>query len=429
MTKNLPSVRNRLKFHQDRRLMLKRLALASGALLAEQTISPTVLAGSSGEAEWARVKAAYPPCSPHLNLNNAALSPQPRIVEETLFRAHRFADHEPDVNMWDNLDDTRGATKRKLAAMVDCDPLELGLNRNSTEGLCTFIFGIGLKAGDEVLLSEWDYDSMRHAWEQRRRRDGIVIRWVRFDLMDDDDAIVEAYRQSITARTKVMHLTHVVHYTGRVLPVQQLCSIAKAHEVQTIVDAAQSFAQMPISFRQIDCDYLAVSLHKWLCAPFGTGMIVIRASRLNTLWPLIAPYDEDPKGIERFEHWSLGTYSSPSEFAIQSAIDFHNTLGTAKIHQRLRELSRYWTRAASDIKGFRMHTPLETQNLNAVTAFSIDGLSVESIEKRLAVDHKIQVKLRRQHSLACVRVSPQVYILKDELDRFVSALREVAKSA
>ena len=423
-------VREGSNFDPERRMMLKSLALASGTLLTDQAISPPALAeGASGEAEWARVKAAYPSCSPYLNLNNAALSPQPRIVEETLFRAHRFADHEPDVNMWDNLDNARDETKRKLAAMADCDPSELGFNRNSTEGLCTFIFGIGLKPGDEVLLAEWDYPSMRHAWEQRRRRDGIVIRWVRYDLMDDDETIVGAYKKAITSRTKVMHLTHVIHYTGRVLPVQELCSIANAHDIQTIVDAAQSFAQMPLSFRQMDCDYLAVSLHKWLCAPFGTGMIIIRASRLESLWPLIAPYDDDVTGIARFEHWSLGTYSSPSEFAIQSAIEFHNSIGTGKVHARLQQLSRYWVGAAADIKGFKMHTPLDTPNLNAVTAFSIDGVSVESIEKRLAADHKIQVKFRRQHSLACVRVSPQIYILKRELDRFVSALRQVAKPA
>lgn len=417
-------------FSENRRVMLKGLALAGGALLAEHAIPPPALAAQeSGEAQWIRIKQAYPACRPRLNLNNAALSPQPRVVEDTVFKAYRFADHEPDVNMWDNLDNARTETKRKLAAMADCDPSELGLNRNSTEGLCTFIFGVDLKAGDEVLLAEWDYPSMRHAWEQRRRRDGVAIRWVHYDLMDEDEAIIEAYQKAITPRTKVMHLTHLVHYTGRVLPVQQLCAIAKAHGIQTIVDAAQSFAQMPISFRQMDCDYLAVSLHKWLCAPFGTGMIIVRSSRLASLWPLIAPFDDDPKGIERLEHWSLGTYSSPSEFGIQSAIDFHNSIGTRRIQARLQELSRYWVQAASDIKGFKIHTPMETANLNAVTAFSIDGLSVETIEKRLATEHNIQVKLRRQHSLACVRVSPQIYILKSDLDRFVAALREVARTA
>ena len=112
-------------------------------------------------------------------------------------------------------------------------------------------------------------------------------------------------------------------------------------------------------------------------------MIIVKASRLDSLSPLIAPFDDDPKGIERFEHWSLGTYSSPSEFAIQSAIDFHNSIGTAKIRARLQELSRYWVQAASDIKGFRDAHPMDTPNLNAVTAFSIAGLSVETIEKRL----------------------------------------------
>lgn len=380
------------------------------------------------EAAWAQVKAAFAPSMPLMNLNNAGVSPQPLVVQDEFIKAYRFANGEPDVNMWETLDANRGRTKEKLAALADCKVEEIALNRNSTEGLCTAIYGIDLQRGDEVLMSDWDYDSMRQAWEQRARREGVVICKVVFDLMDPDDAIVEAYRRSITPRTKVMHLTHMTHYTGRVLPIKRLCAIATERGIQTIVDAAQSFAQVPLSFRDLNCDYLAASLHKWLCAPFGTGLLVVKTERIEKLWPLMAPLSGAAKGIAKIDGWNLGTYSSPAEHVIEHAIDFHNAIGGKAIHARLQGLSRYWIERAQGLRGFKLHTPLESPDLGAVTLSSLAGRTAEDVEKQLRERHRIRVRFRRQGTLSGIRVSPHIYTLKSDLDRFVKALGEVAAS-
>lgn len=155
-------------------------------------------------------------------------------MQDTFIRMHRFANEHPEVNMWEILDENRARTKEKLAALVGCSTDEIALNRNSTEGLCTAIYGTDLDAGDEVLLSDWDYDSIRHAWEQRAQRDGIVVRKIEFDLMDSDDQIIAAYNKAVTPRTKVAHLTHMVHYTGRVLPVAALCRLCRERGIITM---------------------------------------------------------------------------------------------------------------------------------------------------------------------------------------------------
>jgi selenocysteine lyase/cysteine desulfurase len=386
-------------------------------------------AGASVEPDWDKVRKSYPTQCPLLNLNNAGVGPSPLVVQEAVIEAYRFANGEPDVNMWQGLDYSRAETKTKLAALVDCDAPEIALNRNSTEGLCTAIFGIELEPADEVVLSEWDYPSTRHAWLRRMKREGIVVRPVDFGLLDDDEAVIAAYANAVTSRTKVMHLTHMLHWTGRVLPIERLCALARQCGVQTIVDAAQSFAQIPFSFRKIGCDFLATSLHKWLGAPFGTGMLIVNASRIHDTWPLLAPFESDPQGIEKFDHWNLGTYCSPLESAIAPAVDFHNSIGTARVHARLRELSLHWITQASDIHGFKMHTPLDSSNLGAVTLFSINGVSADAIQQRLRDDHGISVRLRQQGTLTGVRVSPHLYTRKSELDRFVEALRQVGHTA
>jgi selenocysteine lyase/cysteine desulfurase len=381
---------------------------------------------ASDEVFWSAVRRAYPPQGNLLNLNNAGVSPAPLTVQERVIENYRCANRHPDVNMWETLDSSRMRTKAKLAALVDCDVAEIALNRNSSEGLCTAIFGMELRSGDEVLVSEWDYASMRNSWEQRAQREGVRVVQVPFGVMDTDDAIANAYADAITPRTRAMHITHMLHFTGRIMPVERLCALARQHDIQTVVDAAQSFAQVPFSFRELDCDFLAVSLHKWLCAPIGTGMLLVRASRIGTTWPLFGSFDEQPIGIAKFEHWNLGTYCSFIENAIETAVDFHNDIGTHRIHARLRELSRHWIECATDIPGFRLHTPIDTPNLAAVTLFSIDGMDAVTIEERLRSEHAIRVRSRRQGALAGVRVSPHIYTAKSELESFVAALRSVA---
>jgi len=421
----------------ERREFLLQAAAAGSALFARSSLSgASVNSAASGvgsatdqEALWRRVRAAYSFSPQLLNLNNAGVSPQPRVVQDGLIRAYRFANELPDVNMWEVLDATRLRTKQKLARLADCAAEEIALNRNATEGLCTVIYGLSLSPGDEVVISDWDYQSLRHAWQQRATREGIVLRSVDFPVNADDDTIIAAYRRAITPRTKVLYLTHVVHYTGAVTPVAQLCEVARAVGIQTIVDAAQSFAQYPVSFRSIGCDYLAVSLHKWLCAPFGTGMLIVRKSRIEPLWPLLAPFDDPARGIARLDGSALGTYSSPAEHAIEAAIDFHNEIGSELIHRRLHELSRYWIEAARDIPGFELQTPLSDASPTAVVTFSIKQLRADDLEAALRSRHAIHVLARHRGSFSGVRVSPHIYTEKAELDRFVRALHAVAAAA
>ena len=408
----------------DRRLVLKGLmATTAGVLLAP----PAARCDEPGD--WARVRAAFTPSQHILNLNNAGVSPQPKIVQEAMVRAYRFANELPDVNMWEVLDGDRERIKEKLSVIAGCMPREIAFNRNSTEGLSTAIFGIDLAPGDEVIVSDWDYPAMRHAWALRAKRHGIVIKPVSFDPMAEDDEIVSQYRMAVTPRTKVMHLTHMVHYTGRVLPVERLCAVAKdAGDIQTIVDAAQSFAQLPLSFERIGCDYLAVSLHKWLCAPFGTGMLIVRQSRFDALWPLLGPFTGDPHGVDKIDGENLGTYSSPAEHAIGTAVDFHTAIGTERVHDRLRYLSRYWIERASDVRGFTLHTPMSHPETAAITLFSINGLDAGTIEKRLRREHNIHVLTRNIHGLSGIRVSPHVYTNEADLERFAAALHHVART-
>lgn len=382
---------------------------------------------ADGEKFWEGVRAAYPTQQPLMNLNNAAVSPPPLVVEQAMIDAYRLISQNPDVNMWSKLDAALPSIKQQLAVLADCSPEEIALNRNSSEGLSTAIFGIPLKAGDEVLISAWDYPSVRAAWLQREQREGIKVVSVDFDLTDDDDTVFNAYEAALTPRTRVMQLTHMYHWNGRLLPARRLCELARSREIVTVVDGAQTFAQMPLSFRDLGCDYFVTSLHKWLGAPVGNGMLIVKQSRIDSTWPLLAPFDPPPLRIDKFDHWNLGTYNSAVQAGIAPAIRFHQEIGTSRIHARLQELTRYWTNLARDIPGFTLHTPLDTDALGAVSLFSIHNMDSRKVERELRETYRVHVKYREARHINGLRVSPHIYMLKSDLDFFVDTLKKIVK--
>jgi selenocysteine lyase/cysteine desulfurase len=195
-----------------------------------------------------------------------------------------------------------------------------------------------------------------------------------------------------------------------------------------VVDGAQTFAQMPLSFRELDCDYFITSLHKWLGAPVGNGMLIVRRDRIDSTWPLLGPFDLPPLQIDKFDHWNLGTYNSAIQAGIAPAIRFHTQIGTRVIHARLEELTRYWVDLAKDIPGLRLHTPLETDELGAVSLFSIDQCDARWVEQELRKTHQVHVKFRQIRHISGLRVSPSIYTQKSDLSRFVEELKQVVAS-
>ena len=118
--------------------------------------------------------------------------------------------------MWRILDQGREPLRKNLAKLAGCDAEEIAINRNSTEGLNNIIFGLDLKAGDEVVLTHYDYPNMMNAWKQREKRDGIKLNWIDFDFpIEDDKKIVDAFLAAFTEKTKVVHITHMINWNGQ----------------------------------------------------------------------------------------------------------------------------------------------------------------------------------------------------------------------
>jgi selenocysteine lyase/cysteine desulfurase len=376
---------------------------------------------------WARMAQAYTVSPNILNLNNGGVSPQPKVVQDAVDRYYHLSNEAPTYYMWQILDKGREPLRRKLADLAGVSPDELAIQRNTTEALGTFTWGIDMKAGDEIVMTKQDYPNMIHAWKQREQRQGVKINWINLTLpIENDEAVVKAYVEATTTKTKIWHITHLITWTGQILPAAKLCAEARKRSIISIVDAAHSFAHVDFKISDLNCDYLGTSLHKWLCAPFGTGMAYIKKDLIEKTWPIFPTDKPQSPDIKKFE--ALGTRSFAPEQAIGQAIDFHNAIGGKRKQERLHYLKKYWCEAVTKNPRVKLHISLKPEYSCALGTFSIDGLDVGDISSKLMADHQIHTVSIKWENVNAVRVTPHIYTTTKDLDRFVDAVAKIAAS-
>jgi selenocysteine lyase/cysteine desulfurase len=376
---------------------------------------------------WARMAQAYTVSPNLLNLNNGGVSPQPKVVQDAVDRYYHLSNEAPTYYMWQILDKGREPLRRKLADLAGVSPEELAVNRNTTEALGTFTWGIDMKRGDEIVMTRQDYPNMIHAWKQRELREGVKINWINLTLpFDNDDGVIKAYVDATTARTRIWHITHLMTWTGQILPAAKLCAEARKRGITTIVDAAHSFAHIDYKISDFNCDYFGTSLHKWLCAPFGTGMMFVRKELIEKTWPLFPNDKPQSNDIRKFE--ALGTRSFAPEQAIGQAIDFHNAIGGKRKEERLHYLKKYWCEAVIKNPRVKLHISLNPQYSCALGTFSIEGIKPADITSALFEKYQIHAVPIVWENISAVRVTPHVYTTTKDLDRFIDAVGKIAVS-
>src|SRR5437868_9630801 len=171
---------------------------------------------------WYYIQQSFTVSPGLINLNNGGVSPAPISVQEAVKRYYDYSNEAPSYYMWRILDQGREPLRKNLAKLAGCSAEEVAINRNSSEGLETIIFGLPLKAGDEVVASKQDYPNMVNAYKQREKRDGIKMVWINLELpSEDENYLAEQYIKAFTAKTKLVHITHIINWNGQILPVKK----------------------------------------------------------------------------------------------------------------------------------------------------------------------------------------------------------------
>ncbi len=395
--------------------------LEAGARIAG--LSPELSA--QDEDYWSVIQRGYSVNPNLINLNNGGVSPAPIVVQQAVERYNQLANEGPSYFMWRILDQGREPLREKLAQLAGVQPNEIAINRNSTEALNTIIFGLELKAGDEVVGTKQDYPNMIEAYRQRAMREGIVYKQIGFDFpMEDDERIVKAYEEAITPRTKLVHVTHMINWVGQTMPVAKIADMAHARGIEVIADGAHSFGLMDFKVSDLHCDYFGTSLHKFLSAPIGTGMMWVKQEKIEKLWPLTCNDKPRSADIRKFE--TLGTRSFPLEQGIGEAINFHEGIGRKRKEERIRYLKNYWASRVQNVPKVKLHTSLDAKYSCAICGVSIDGMTPADLENALFNQYKIHTVGIVWENISCVRVTPHVYTTLADLDKLVRAIQTLA---
>lgn len=426
---------------EPRRKFIQKVGLLAGAFSANNLFNQahaasweaasqriqglTPEAAAQDEDYWMVIQQAYTVNSNLIILNNGGVSPSPRVVQEAVERYNKLSNEGPSYYMWRILDQGREPLRHKLAVLAGCSPEEIAVNRNATEALNTVIFGLELKAGDEVIGTKQDYPNMINAWKQRAEREGIVYTQLNFKFpIENDEEIVSAYEKAITSKTKIIHITHVINWIGQIMPVKKICAMAKKYNLEVIVDGAHSFGLLDFKIPELGCDYFGTSLHKFLSAPIGSGMLWIKKEKISKIWPLVC--NDKPRGedIRKFE--TLGTRSFPIEQGIGEAVNFQNAIGSKRKEERIRYLKNYWASKVMDIPKVKIHTSFKPEYACAICGVSIDGMTPGELDSALFNTYKIHTVGIVWENVSCVRVTPHVYTRLQDLDKLVMAIGEIA---
>lgn len=385
----------------------------------------TAQQAAAEEGYWDEVRRAFSPTRDFINLENGYFLMSPDTVQEEVFSHWRRINERNTYYKRREMEQERDALEEKLAAFAGCKVSEMAITRNTTESLDTVISGIDLQRGDEVVCTHMDYGSMVEALRQQEKRYGIVVKQIDLPVLTDKvQDFVQAFEQAITPRTRYILVTHMINLNGQILPVKEIAAMAHSKGVDVIADAAHSFAQLDFAISDLGADYLGTSLHKWLCAPLGNGLLWMKPEKVSGVWPLLGDVGRAADDMRKFEH--QGTRPPALYLAMAESIRFQQSIGSARKEARLRYLKDYWAQKAAQIKGVKLNTPLHADQSCAIANVAVEGLSPNELAEKLFTDHRIFTVAIASRQVNGVRVTPHLYNTLADLDALVEALRKIA---
>lgn len=381
---------------------------------------------AADEDFWAHIQQAFSVTRGIVNLNNGGVSPSPRMVTEAFVRYTWQQEDATAYTMWQILEPQSETIRTGLAELFGCDAEEIAITRNASESLEILLMGMDFKSGDEILTTTQDYPRMLTTLRQRELREGLKLNLIKIPIAPKNVGdIAEAFERAVTPRTKLILVSHQINLTGQINPVKKVCEMARARGIETIVDGAHAFAQFDFKRDDLQCDYYGTSLHKWLYAPKGTGMLYVKKDKIPRIWALMASEDKNRGDIRKFEE--IGTHSAAMRLAIGEAILFHNAIGGKRKEERLRYLSRYWMNNLKSIPKVGFNTSFDPLQSCAIANFKIDGVDPVALGGYLMSKHKIFTTPIVHEEFTGIRITPNVYTTLWELDRFSNVVADVAK--
>ena len=378
------------------------------------------------ENYWKKVADMYHQNVKFINLESGYFSPSPESVKDYWVNFVNEINESPSYYMRTRQTEMREKVREKLASYAGIQTDELVLTRNTTESMNIIIQGIKLNKGDEILRTNLEYPNIIQALDMRERRFDTKVRIVDVPIHPtSQQEIVDKVIGAVNNKTKVILISHMVFLNGQVFPVKEVCTKAREMGLETIVDGAHSFSHVDMDVSEIGCDYYASSLHKWLGAPLGNGLLYVKKGNAERLWPLYGDTAYDDDNIMKLEH--LGTRPCSDQNGIIPAVDFNLEIGKKEKSKRLKFLQMRWASELKDNKNIILNTPLGEGQSYGIANVGVKNLRPSELADKLFDDHNIfTVPIDDDRGIRGVRVSPNLYSTVEDIDKFIEAMLRIA---
>lgn len=378
------------------------------------------------EDYWRKVAGMYHQNVKFINLESGYFSPSPESVKDYWVNFVNEINESPSYYMRTRQNEMREKVREKLANYAGVAKDELVLTRNTTESMNIIIQGIKLEEGDEILRTNLEYPNMIQALDMRERRFGTKVRIVDVPIHPiSQDEIVQKVIGAVNKKTKVILISHMVFLNGQVFPVKEVCKKAREMGIETIVDGAHSFSHVDMDVSEIGCDYYASSLHKWLGAPLGNGLLYVKKGNAERLWPLYGDTAYEDDNIMKLEH--LGTRPCSDQNGIIPAVDFNLEIGKEEKSKRLKFLQMRWATELKDHKNIILNTPLGEGQSFGIANVGVKSLQPSELADKLFDEHDIfTVPIDDDRGIRGIRVSPNLYSTTEDIDKFIEAMLTIA---
>lgn len=382
---------------------------------------------STGEQYWQMVARQFPLESGLLYMNAANVCPASRPVMDRHLEFLRDFHANPSFQNREKYAEIEDRVRGKLAALMHVSANEIAITRNTSEGTNLIVRGLDLKPGDEVLITAHNHPSNNDSWKVRAKREGIVVKTVPVPIPAKSAAdLLAGIESAITAKTRVVTITHLTSTVGLKYPAKEIGEIAKRRGLWFHLDGAQTFGAMDVNLRAIDCDSYSTSMHKWPMGPLEAGALYVRAERQREVWPSIvtAGWSDNVAGARKFE--VLGQRDDPRLASIEAATDFLALIGSERIEARVRELTTALKKQFAAMPSLRLKTNMEPELSHGVVKIELKNGALKPAYDALWTKHRVSTALTPQGDAAGIRFSPHVYNTLDDVNRVVAAVKSIA---
>lgn len=371
---------------------------------------------------WAKVRKQFMMDEGFAYLNTGTLGPTPKPVYDALTEYWRLMAVNPNENSA-IFQDRQEQIRFKAAAFVGSSPEEVAITRNTTEGNTILCQGLDLKQGDEILLTAFEHASNRETWMRQSRRFGLTVKEVKFPLPPTKAQILTAFEAAITPRTRVMHFGNPLGGSGIFLPVKELAELAHSKNILCFVDGAHCIGMVQFKLSDWGVDGFACNAHKWLCGPAGSGLLFVKQSVQDRIWPVMAIWRDQPKGARKYDQLSRRPW--PTVAALEDTLDFQLAIGRARIEQRGRALASYLRSKAAELPKVKVYTPNDPTMSCSSTSLGIEGVSGSLLREHLRQKYDSYIP----GGGSSVRISTHYFNTFEQVDRVLKAIKEVATGA